>query len=186
MNTDWAELRASNLRTGRPRSSCRRSESRPDFAEIKSGSGSGLQAAVSGVSDQRILLRLHCAQGAAKLGCVETVVGPPLVTSHVECTAEECCAAGIPQGLVRYSAGIEDVADLIDDLKQALTAGTGSPQGSAPKGLMWALNLRRRVRPAGLGTGSASTERPSKRQGPCPSLVPQGRSEWRHDNRRSA
>ena len=51
---------------------------------------------------------------------VETVVGPPLVTSHVECTAEERAAAGIPEGLVRYSSGIEDIADLIADLEQAL------------------------------------------------------------------
>jgi cystathionine gamma-synthase len=39
----------------------------------------------------------------------------------VECTAEERAAAGIPEGLVRYSTGIEDVADLIDDLGRALS-----------------------------------------------------------------
>ena len=43
-----------------------------------------------------------------------------VVTSHVECTAEERAAAGIPEGLVRYSTGIEDVEDLIADLEQAL------------------------------------------------------------------
>lgn len=68
------------------------------------------------------LPRLRYAHRAANLGCVETVVGPPLVTSHVECTAEERAAAGIPEGLVRYSTGIEDVADLIADLEQALAA----------------------------------------------------------------
>jgi cystathionine gamma-synthase len=68
------------------------------------------------------LPRLRYAHRAANLGCVETVVGPPLVTSHVECTAEERAAAGIPEGLVRYSAGIEDVADLQADLEQALAA----------------------------------------------------------------
>ena len=57
---------------------------------------------------------------AANLGCVETVVGPPLVTSHVECTDAERAAAGIPEGLVRYSTGIEEVEDLIADLAQAL------------------------------------------------------------------
>jgi cystathionine gamma-synthase len=66
------------------------------------------------------LPRLRFAHRAANLGCVETVVGPPLVTSHVECTAEERAAAGIPEGLVRYSTGIEDVYDLIADLEQAL------------------------------------------------------------------
>jgi len=66
------------------------------------------------------LPRLKVAHRAANLGCVETVVGPPLVTSHVECTAEERAVAGIPEGLVRYSTGIEDVDDLIADLAQAL------------------------------------------------------------------
>ena len=66
------------------------------------------------------LPKLQYAHMAANLGCVETVVGPPVVTSHVECTAQERAAAGIPEGLVRYSTGIEDVNDLIADLKQAL------------------------------------------------------------------
>jgi cystathionine gamma-synthase len=66
------------------------------------------------------LPKLEFAHRAANLGCVETVVGPPSVTSHVECTTEERAAAGIPEGLVRYSTGIEDVADLIADLEQAL------------------------------------------------------------------
>jgi cystathionine gamma-synthase len=68
------------------------------------------------------LPRLQLANRAANLGCVETVVGPPSVTSHVECTPEERAAAGIPEGLVRYSTGIEDVDDLIADLDQALAS----------------------------------------------------------------
>jgi cystathionine gamma-synthase len=66
------------------------------------------------------LPKLQYAHRAANLGCVETVVGPPVVTSHVECSDEERRAAGIPEGLVRYSTGIEDVADLMADLEQAL------------------------------------------------------------------
>jgi cystathionine gamma-synthase len=66
-----------------------------------------------------ILPRLRYAHRAANLGCVETVVGPPSVTSHVECSAEERAAAGIPEGLLRYSTGIEDVSDLIADLQHA-------------------------------------------------------------------
>jgi cystathionine gamma-synthase len=69
-----------------------------------------------------ILPRLRYAHRAANLGCVETVVGPPSVTSHVECSAEERAAAGIPEGLLRYSTGIEDVSDLIADLQHALSA----------------------------------------------------------------
>lgn len=69
---------------------------------------------------KQVLPQLRYAHRAANLGCVETVVGPPAVTSHVECTAEERAAAGIPEGLIRYSTGIEDVADLIADLRNAL------------------------------------------------------------------
>ena len=61
-----------------------------------------------------------CPHAAANLGAVETVVGPPATTSHVECTAEERAAMGIPESLIRYSVGIEETADLIADLKQAL------------------------------------------------------------------
>ena len=69
----------------------------------------------------RILPRLKYAYMAANLGQVDTVVGPPSLTSHVECTEEERRAAGIPEGLVRYSVGIEDTEDLIADLKQAIS-----------------------------------------------------------------
>lgn len=55
------------------------------------------------------LPRVKLAYLAANLGQVETVVGPAAVTSHVECTEEEMAAAGVPPGLVRYAAGIEDV-----------------------------------------------------------------------------
>jgi cystathionine gamma-synthase len=69
---------------------------------------------------KRLLPRLRYAHLAANLGAVETVAGPPATTSHVECTPEERKAAGIPEALVRYSVGIEDTADLIADLRQAL------------------------------------------------------------------
>lgn len=66
------------------------------------------------------LPQLRYAHLAANLGAVETVAGPPATTSHVEETVEERAAMGIPEGLVRYSVGIEDVNDLIGDLAQAL------------------------------------------------------------------
>lgn len=71
-------------------------------------------------SVRRVLPRLRLARRAANLGAVETIVGPPATTSHVECTAEEREAMGIPEGLIRYSVGIEDPDDLIADLAQAL------------------------------------------------------------------
>lgn len=69
---------------------------------------------------RQFLPRLKFAHAAANLGAVETIVGPPATTSHVECTPAERAAAGIPESLVRYSTGIEDTADLIADLDQAL------------------------------------------------------------------
>jgi cystathionine gamma-synthase len=70
---------------------------------------------------KRVLPRLQLAHRAANLGAVETVAGPPATTSHVECTPEERAAMGIPEGLIRYSVGIEDADDLIADLAQAFT-----------------------------------------------------------------
>jgi len=87
------------------------------------GYGGMLSFSVKGGLDsiKKFLPKLKYAHMAANLGCVETVVGPPLTTSHVECSANERAAAGIPEGLVRYSTGIEDVEDLINDLDQALS-----------------------------------------------------------------
>ncbi len=87
------------------------------------GYGGMLSFAVKGGLDaiKIFLPKLQYAHMAANLGCVETVVGPPVTTSHVECSAEECAAAGIPEGMVRYSTGIEDVEDLLADLEQALS-----------------------------------------------------------------
>ncbi len=69
---------------------------------------------------KRFLPRLQYADRAANLGSVETLAGPPATTSHVECTPEEMAAVGIPQGLIRYSVGIEDPDDLMEDLANAL------------------------------------------------------------------
>ena len=87
-----------------------------------SGFGGVLSFALHGGFDavKSFLPRLRYANLAANLGAVETVAGPPATTSHVESTAEERAASGIPEALIRYSVGIEDVEDLIADLRQAL------------------------------------------------------------------
>ena len=77
-------------------------------------------------SVRAFLPRLRYAHAAANLGAVETVVGPPRTTSHVESTAEERAAMGIPESLIRYSVGIEETEDLIADLEQALTVTAGA------------------------------------------------------------
>lgn len=100
-------------------------ESHPDHDIAKKqmigGYGGMLSFSVKGGLEaiKKFLPKLEYAHMAANLGCVETVVGPPFTTSHVECSSEERMAAGIPEGLVRYSTGIEDVEDLIADLDQA-------------------------------------------------------------------
>lgn len=70
----------------------------------------------------KVISGLKFAHAAANLGAVETIVGPPATTSHVECNAEERAAMGIPESLIRYSTGIEDIQDLKDDLERALSA----------------------------------------------------------------
>ncbi len=69
---------------------------------------------------KRFIPHLRLAHRAANLGAVETTIGPPATTSHVECTPEERATLGIPEGLVRYSAGIENTEDLLADLDHAL------------------------------------------------------------------
>ncbi|RWZ58766.1 cystathionine gamma-synthase family protein [Halobacillus fulvus] len=92
--------------------------------EQMNGFGGMLSFAVKGgVETVRDLLpKLTYANRAANLGSVETVVGPSRTTSHVECTPAERAAMGIPEGLIRYSAGIEDIEDLKEDLAQAFQA----------------------------------------------------------------
>lgn len=71
---------------------------------------------------KQFIPHLGIAHRAANLGAVETTIGPPATTSHVECTPEERAELGIPEGLVRYSAGIEHIDDLVADMAQALDA----------------------------------------------------------------
>ena len=89
-----------------------------------SGFGGVLSFAIDGGlgSVRKFLPRLRIAHRAANLGAVETTVGPPATTSHVECTPEQRAFLGIPEGLIRYSAGIEGVDDLLADLEQALNS----------------------------------------------------------------
>jgi cystathionine gamma-synthase len=68
----------------------------------------------------RFLPHLEYAYLAPNLGQVETVVGPPALTSHVELNAAERKASGVPEGLVRYAVGIEDFEDLKADMEAAL------------------------------------------------------------------
>lgn len=57
---------------------------------------------------------------AVSLGGVETLIQHPASMTHSKVPAEAKLKAGITDGLVRFSVGIEDVEDLINDLDQAL------------------------------------------------------------------
>jgi cystathionine beta-lyase/cystathionine gamma-synthase len=58
---------------------------------------------------------------AESLGGVETLISHPATMTHASVPAERRQEIGLTDSLVRISAGIEDPADLIDDLRQALS-----------------------------------------------------------------
>ena len=98
------------------------SDSQHELAKKQmSGFGGMLSFSLKGGIEtvNKFLPRLKYTHLAANLGAVETTIGPVHTTSHAECTLEERLAMGIPEGLIRYSAGIEDAEDLIADLEQA-------------------------------------------------------------------
>ena len=55
------------------------------------------------------------------LGGVDSLIGLPALTSHRMLTPAERTAAGISDGTIRLSIGIEDLEDLWADLDRALT-----------------------------------------------------------------
>jgi methionine-gamma-lyase len=57
---------------------------------------------------------------AENLGSVESLITHPVTMTHAAVPAEERVKAGITDGLVRLSVGLEDVEDLIADLESAL------------------------------------------------------------------
>ncbi|MET0503298.1 MAG: cystathionine gamma-synthase [Candidatus Binatia bacterium] len=69
---------------------------------------------------RRVLSRLRIFKIAESLGGVESLVELPAIMTHASIPKEERRKAGLDDGLVRLSVGIEDVEDLIGDLQQAL------------------------------------------------------------------
>ena len=63
---------------------------------------------------------LRLARNAVSLGGVETLACHPRTTTHSGYTEEESVHAGVTDGLVRVSVGIEDWRDLLADFKQSL------------------------------------------------------------------
>jgi cystathionine beta-lyase/cystathionine gamma-synthase len=98
--------------------------SHPDYAVARRqmrGSGGmvcadlGSYAAAAAFFD-----RLQVFRRAASLGGVESLCSLPVLTSQWGHSPEELRDAGITEGMVRLSVGLEDADDLIADLDQAL------------------------------------------------------------------
>jgi cystathionine gamma-lyase/cystathionine beta-lyase/cystathionine gamma-lyase/homocysteine desulfhydrase len=71
---------------------------------------------------RRLLNTVKLMALAESLGGVETLISHPATMTHASVPIERRQAIGISDGLVRISAGIEDVEDLVEDLAQALDA----------------------------------------------------------------
>jgi methionine-gamma-lyase len=69
---------------------------------------------------RRFCNALRVITSTVSLGEVDTIVSHPASTSHAAISRNERLAQGITDGMLRLSVGIEDKADLIEDLEQAL------------------------------------------------------------------
>ena len=100
-------------------------QSHPDHALAKrqmKGFGSMLAFDMKGglPAARKFCDRVRLFLLAASLGGVESLVVLPIYSSHYNMSAEELTKVGVTPGTVRVSVGLEDAADLIGDLKQAL------------------------------------------------------------------
>lgn len=93
-------------------------------ARQMSGFGSMISFELKGGmrAGQLLMDHVRVATLAVSLGGVETLIEHPASMTHASISPADRRAAGYSDGLVRYSVGIEDVADLIADLRQALDA----------------------------------------------------------------
>jgi cystathionine beta-lyase/cystathionine gamma-synthase len=91
-------------------------------AELLDGFGGMVSFVVRGGDEAalRVVERLRLLCLAPSLGGVETLVSMPRHTSHADLSAAERHAVGIEDGFIRLSLGIEDAADIVADLEQAL------------------------------------------------------------------
>ncbi len=86
------------------------------------GFGSMIAFELSGgvEAGRRLMDSVKVATLAVSLGGVETLIEHPASMTHAGMSPADRVAAGFSDGLVRYAVGIEDVEDLIADLRQAL------------------------------------------------------------------
>jgi cystathionine gamma-lyase len=72
------------------------------------------------------LFQLHVFALAESLGAVESLAESPSLMTHASVPAEQRALLGIDDSLIRLSVGVESCTDLIEDLKAALAAVTGT------------------------------------------------------------
>jgi len=102
--------------------------SHPDHARaqkyLPAGQGAILGFGIKGgaTAGARFIDSVKLASHLANIGDAKTLVIHPATTTHQQLTAEQQMAAGVSPDYIRVSVGIEDVADIIADLDQALHA----------------------------------------------------------------
>ena len=73
----------------------------------------------------RFIENLQLASHLANIGDARTLVLHPASTTHQQLSSEQLESGGVKEDLIRISVGLEDPADILWDLDQALTAATG-------------------------------------------------------------
>jgi cystathionine beta-lyase/cystathionine gamma-synthase len=85
-----------------------------------SGYGGMLSFDLTSGDASRFVKALRLIRLAPTLGGVDTTANIPAVSSHIRLTPQQRRQAGIGDGLIRMSIGIEDADDIIADLDRAL------------------------------------------------------------------
>jgi cystathionine beta-lyase/cystathionine gamma-synthase len=98
--------------------------------ELRSGGGMLALELASREAATAFIEGLSIPPVTATLGSVTTYAVHPPSATHRQLDDEQLLAAGIPPGLVRISAGLEDAEDLLADVDAALAAATRIGQGS--------------------------------------------------------
>jgi cysteine-S-conjugate beta-lyase len=89
---------------------------------LMNGFGGMMAIELAGGADAatRFLQQIKVFRHAPSLGGVDSVISEPRFTSHTHLSSAERAKAGIPDGFLRLSVGIESAKDLIADIEQAL------------------------------------------------------------------
>jgi len=90
------------------------------------GAGSMLSFGIKGgrKAGSKFIESLELFSHLANVGDAKSLVIHPATTTHQQMDSAQLAAAGVGEDMIRMSVGLEDPADLIDDLKQALRAAT--------------------------------------------------------------